>query len=134
MQEASIFTKILHKEIPGEIIFEDDQSFVILTIDPLTLGHLLVIPKEQIDSLWDVEDPLYKHLLTITKTMAERLKKVYSYPRVGMMVEGFGVPHAHIHVFGLEEGIEPTIQAHQDHPLHPTADELHQEADRLRRL
>lgn len=110
--EDSIFTKILNHEIPGEIIYEDEISAVLLTIEPITPGHCLVVPKQQIDSLWDLPPELYSHLLDITRMTAKKLEAAYDYTRVGMLVEGFGVPHAHIHVFGYTQPLEPTIIAH----------------------
>jgi len=133
MQEPSIFTKILTGELPGEIIYQDDTSFVILTIDPLSPGHLLVIPKEQVDHIWDLPDELYHHLFAVAKTMAEKIRTAYTYERVATVVEGFGVPHTHIHVFGLNQGIEPTIiqRVEAGHP-HASPEELKVQADRLR--
>ena len=132
MPEPSVFTRILAGEIPGEVIYKDDQCFVILTIDPLTPGHMLVVPLEEIDSLWDIETPLYHHLMDISKKMAKVIEKAYEYRRVGTAVEGFGVPHAHIHVFGLNEGINRTIVAHEANPHTATPEELKIEADKLR--
>ena len=132
MNEDSIFTKIINHEIPGEIIYEDDQCAVLLTIEPINPGHSLVVPKKQVDSLWDTDDELYQHLLALTKIIAKKIEKVYDYQRIGMLVEGFGVPHAHIHVFGYKEPLEPTITYHTAHKHTATADELAQEAAKLR--
>lgn len=111
--QDSIFTLILKGQIPGEVIYEDDKSFVILTVQPFTEGHMLVIPKVQVDSLWDVDDATYTHLFHISKQMAAKLGNAYpSYKRIGVLVEGFGVAHAHIHVFGYDEPMEPTITNH----------------------
>lgn len=130
--EDSIFTKIINGDIPGEIVYDDDQCVVMLTIEPLTPGHCLVVPRQQIDHLWDIADPLYQHLLSVAKKMALRLRNVYSYERIGMMVEGFGVPHAHIHVFGYEQPMEPTIVEHIAHKRMARPDELKAEAEKLR--
>ena len=73
---------------------------------------MLVIPRQQIDHLWDVDTTTYHHLFDVAKKMKERLNKAYpNYSRVGVIVEGFGVPHAHIHVFGYEEALEATVLA-----------------------
>ncbi|MEO8691844.1 MAG: HIT family protein [Candidatus Saccharimonas sp.] len=130
--EDSTFTKILKGEIPGEIIYQDDSSAVLLTIDPLTPGHCLVIPKQQVDSLWDLDSVLYHHLFDIAKQMARKIEANYNYIRVGMMVEGFGVPHAHIHVFGYTKPLEGTVQDHLAHPHLATPEELAIEAAKLR--
>lgn len=111
--QDSIFTKIIKGEIPGEVIYEDETCFVILTIEPLTEGHMLVIPREQTDSLWDVDQPVYTHLFNVAKQMQSKIKNAYpDYERVGLLVEGFGVSHAHIHVLGFHQPLEPTIEKH----------------------
>ncbi len=111
--QDSIFTKIRKGQIPGEIIYQDDVCFVLLTIQPFTEGHMLVIPNEQIDSLWDVDDQTYQHLFDVSKQMQTRLSDTYpDYKRIGLLVEGFGVPHAHIHVFGFHEALEETLEKH----------------------
>jgi len=130
--EDSIFTKIIKREIPAEIIYEDDTSIVILDIEPLTPGHLLVIPKEQIDHLWDVPQEAYEHLMLVTKQMADVLRKAYDYERIATVVEGFGVPHAHIHVSGLHEGLESTIIRHAATKRPATPEELKTEATKIR--
>lgn len=130
--EESVFTKILKHEIPGEIVYEDAIAAVILTIEPITPGHCLVIPKNQVDSLWDLESEMYHHLLDIAKRMARKIETVYDYKRVGMIVEGFGVPHAHIHVFGFAQPLEPTIAEYTKAKHIANAEELSQEAAKLR--
>jgi histidine triad (HIT) family protein len=132
MQEPSIFTKILSGEIKQEIIYQDNLCFVILTHEPFTPGHALVIPVEQVDHLWDVEDALYLHLMEVAKKIALKLRAVHSYERVGLIVEGYGVPHAHIHVFGYEQPLEPTITDHIAHRHTSTPEELKTEAYKLR--
>lgn len=103
MQQESIFTKIIKGEIPTYKIYEDDRVIAILTDRPLFEGHTLVIPKVQVDHLWDLEDDDYHYLLEISKKIAKKIRSVYNSPRVGMVVEGFGVPHAHIHLIPIYE-------------------------------
>jgi diadenosine tetraphosphate (Ap4A) HIT family hydrolase len=132
MAEPSIFTKIIGGEIKQHILYQDSQCFVILTHEPLTPGHLMVIPREQIDHLWDVEDDLYQHLMAVSKKMALKIREVYDYKRVGMIVEGFGVPHAHVHVFGLDKSLNASILDHEAKEkkiLSP--EELQPQADKL---
>lgn len=135
--EDSIFTKILNGQIPGEIIFQDDRAAVLLTIEPFSPGHLLVIPKQQVDHLWDVETETYHRLFDIAREASVHLRSVYNYPRIGTIVEGFAVPHAHIHVFGLIEPLEPTMdkrdarkKAGESLVIDPAV--LHAEAEKLR--
>lgn len=130
--EDSIFTKIIKGEIPGEVIFSDELCFVILTIEPISPGHMLIVPREQIDHVWDMPPDLYQHLMGIGKQMAELMRRAYSYKRVSLFVEGFGVPHAHLHINGLNEPIEPTIIRHAATKRFATPEELKLEADKLR--
>jgi histidine triad (HIT) family protein len=133
MNEPSVFTRIINGEINQHILYQDDQCFVILTHEPMTPGHLMVIPRKQIDHLWDIDDQLYTHLMMIAKKMALRMREVYDYKRIGMAVEGFGVPHAHIHVFGLDKSLNNSIIDHvaKEKKIF-TPEELGQEADKLR--
>lgn len=109
--QDSIFTKIIKGELPCHKIYEDDKIISILTIDPVTKGHTLVIPKEQVASVWDLEKSLYDYLFQKTKEISSHIQKSLQSNRVGMLVDGFGVPHTHIHLIPLDEGlsIEETI-------------------------
>lgn len=128
--EDSVFTKIMRGEIPGEIVYQDDSCAVLMTIEPFSPGHCLVVPRQQIDHLWDADDELYQHLMLVAKKVALAMRSAYDYPRIGQMVEGFGVPHAHIHLFGLTDMFEKVV-ATVDHG-NPSAQALKVEADKLR--
>ena len=130
--QDSIFTKIIKGEVPSEFIYQDDTAVVILTIEPLTEGHMLVIPRTQVDDLWELDDATYRHLWNVARMMTTRLRRAYDYERVGAVVEGFAVPHAHIHVFGYEQPLEPTIIKHAQRKDFASPEELHETADRLR--
>ncbi len=132
MSEPSVFTKIINGEIEQHILYQDEKCFAILTHEPMTPGHLLVIPREEIDELWDVEDELYQHLMMVTKKMALKMREVYDYKRIGTIVEGFGVPHAHIHVFGLDKSLNATVTDHiSKEKKILTPEELQTEAQKL---
>lgn len=130
--QDSIFTKIIKGEVPSEFIYQDDTTVVILTIEPLTEGHMLVIPRTQVDDLWELDETTYHHLWDVAKAMTTRLRKAYDYERIGAVVEGFAVPHAHIHVFGYEQPLEPTVMKRAGHKEFASPDELRETADRLR--
>ncbi|MCF8234457.1 MAG: HIT family protein [Bacteroidales bacterium] len=98
---ASIFTKIIKGEIPSYKIAENDQCFAFLDINPLAKGHTLVVPKKEIDYLFDVEDELYRLLFTFSKQVAKAIEKVIPCERVGIAVLGLEVPHAHIHLIPI---------------------------------
>lgn len=111
--EDSIFTKIIKGDIPAHKIYEDDKTLAFLTIDPVTDGHTLVVPKQQVDELWKLDDDLYHAVMLTVKKVANRLQEIIKPPRVGMALEGFGVAdHAHVHVFPLQKGLEPTFAEH----------------------
>ncbi|MFO8128762.1 MAG: HIT family protein [Bacteroidales bacterium] len=95
---ASIFSKIVQGEIPSFKIAEDDQCYAFLDINPIAKGHTLVIPKKEIDYIFDIEDELYKDLFQFSKRVARAVEKVVPCKRMGITVLGLEVPHAHIHV------------------------------------
>lgn len=116
MQEPSIFTRIINGEIPAHRVYEDERVIAFLDISPISQGHTLVVPKVQIDSLWDLDAADYDYLMTIVHRVADRLQQVLQPKRVAMTVDGFAVPHAHIHVFPVEKGLDSTILDHAHHP------------------
>jgi histidine triad (HIT) family protein len=95
----SIFTKIIKGEIPCHKIYEDKFTFAFLDIHPKQPGHTLVVPKKQVEFLWDLEDEEYKAVMATVKMVALRIRKVLDRPYVGMLVVGIDVPHAHVHVY-----------------------------------
>ena len=95
----SIFTKIIKGEIPCHKIYEDEKTFAFLDIHPKTPGHTLVIPKKQIEFVWDLEDEDYDALMKTVKKVALRLRDVMGGPYIGELVVGIDVPHAHVHVY-----------------------------------
>ena len=95
---SSIFTKIIHGEIPCHKIAENDQFFAFLDIRPIAPGHTLVIPKVEIDRFFDLDNDVLSHFLPFAKPIAEAIEKVIPCERVGLMVAGLEVPHAHLHL------------------------------------
>ena len=100
---ASIFTKIIQREIPSEIVHETDNVIVILDIHPIRPGHMLVIPKEEVDEFQNLDRETYREVMDIAYDMARLLKEKLEPPRVGVVVQGFDVPHAHVHVSPLHD-------------------------------
>ncbi len=95
---ASIFTRIVNGEIPCYKVAETENCFAFLDINPLAKGHTLVIPKKEIDYLFDVDDRLYSELFSFSKKVAHSIKAAIPCSRVGVAVIGLEVPHAHIHL------------------------------------
>jgi histidine triad (HIT) family protein len=98
---ASIFTKIINKEIPAHIVAENDKFLAFLDIMPLKKGHVLVIPKAEIDYIFDIEDELLSEMMVFAKQVATKIKKAIPCKKVGVAVVGLEVPHAHIHLIPI---------------------------------
>jgi len=99
---ASVFTKIVNGEIPSFKIAEDDKYYAFLDINPLAKGHTLVIPKQETDYLFDLDDDLLAGMMVFAKKVAKAIDKAVECKRVGVAVLGLEVPHAHIHLIPLQ--------------------------------
>lgn len=100
---ASIFTKIIQGEIPCYKIAENDSFIAFLDIHPLKKGHTLVVPKVEIDYIFDQDDQILKDLMVFAKKVAKGIEKVVSCNRIGISVIGLEVPHTHIHLIPIDE-------------------------------
>lgn len=98
---SSIFTKIINGEIPAYKIAEDENYLAFLDVMPLAKGHTLVIPKKEVDLIFDLEEEEYKNLWAFAQKVAKKIEKVVPCIRVGVAVVGLEVPHAHIHLVPL---------------------------------
>lgn len=99
----SIFTKIIKGEIPCHKVYEDDKTIVFLDIYPSSAGHMLVVPKKQIEFVWDLDDEDYEAVMKTSKKMARRAREVMGVKYVGIKVIGTDVPHAHVHVIPFDD-------------------------------
>tara|TARA_R110002124_G_scaffold100648_1_gene247669 strand:- start:805 stop:1197 length:393 start_codon:yes stop_codon:yes gene_type:complete len=99
---STIFSKIVRGEIPSYKIAENDEFFAFLDVFPIAKGHTLVIPKKEVDYIFDLDDELYTRLLLFAKSIVPALEKVVPCERIGMSVFGLEVPHAHIHLIPLK--------------------------------
>ncbi len=99
---ASIFSKIVNGEIPAYKVAEDENFLAFLDIFPVAKGHTLVIPKKEVDYLFDLDDKMYLGLQLFAKKVAEGLKKAVPCVKVGILVLGLEVPHAHIHLVPMQ--------------------------------
>ena len=95
---SSIFTKIVLGEIPCYKVAENDKFLAFLDITPIKKGHVLVIPKLEVDYIFDLEDELLSEMIVFSKTVAIKIKKILPCKKVGVTVIGLEVPHAHIHL------------------------------------
>ncbi len=98
---SSIFSKIVAGDIPAYKVAESNDFLAFLDINPLVEGHLLVIPKKEVDRLFDLDDETYTGLMIFAKIIATAMKKVFTCDRIGVTVLGLEVPHAHVHLIPL---------------------------------
>lgn len=94
----SIFTRIINREIRGHIIAEDDRFIAFLDITPLVEGHTLVVPKKEVDYIFDLDDSTLADMMVFAKKVAVAIKKTISCKRIGVAVIGLEVPHTHVHL------------------------------------
>lgn len=97
----SIFSKIIDKEIPCHLVAENHDAIAFMDINPIVLGHVLVVPKIECDNLFDLDDDNYRCLWMFVKKIQISIKEVIKCKRIGVSVAGFEVPHAHIHLLPI---------------------------------
>jgi histidine triad (HIT) family protein len=95
---ATLFTKIIEGEIPGRFVWRDDRAVVFLTIAPITRGHVLVVPIEEVDHWIDLDPELTSHLFRVAQTIGQAQDRALDARRIGVLIVGDEVPHVHIHV------------------------------------
>lgn len=98
---SSIFTKIINREIPSYKVAENENYYAFLDINPNAKGHTLVIPKKEVDKLFDLDSETYLGLMQFASKVAKALERVVSCNRIGMSVVGLEVPHAHVHLIPI---------------------------------
>ena len=125
----SIFSKIVSGEIPAHKVAESIDYLAFLDISPLTEGHVLVIPKKEVDYLFDLEDELYTGLHLFTKIVATAMKQAIPCKRIGVAVIGLEVPHAHIHLIPMNNVDDLNFARPK---LSPTPEELEATAEKIK--
>ena len=100
---STIFSKIISREIPAYIVYEDENFLAFLDINPLTEGHTLVVPKKEVDYIFDLDDEWLSKMMVFAKKVAKGIEKVVECKRVGVAVVGLEVPHCHIHLIPIEK-------------------------------
>lgn len=128
---ASIFSKIISGEFSAYKIAEDENCIAILDINPLVTGHVLVIPKKEIDNLFDIDDELYQALWLFAKQISFAIKKAIPCQRIGVAVIGLEVPHAHIHLVPLQTVGDINFTQSK---MHPSQEELQETMEKIRKF
>lgn len=95
---ASVFTRIIAGELPGTFVYTDDVCVAFMTINPISRGHLLVVPRIEIDQWTDLPDDISQHCFAVAKKLAKAQKQVLPCERIAVIIAGFEVPHCHLHV------------------------------------
>ncbi len=125
---ATIFSRIIAGEIPSYKVAEDDRFYAFLDINPLMKGHTLVVPKQEVDYLFDLDDRTLQDMIVFAKRVAEKIKCKIECKKVAMVVLGLEVPHAHIHLIPMNT--ESDIDFHKQ-KLELTPEEFAQIAQEL---
>jgi diadenosine tetraphosphate (Ap4A) HIT family hydrolase len=96
---ASVFTKIINGELPGRFVYEDDEVVAFLTIQPMTQGHTLVVPRAEIDQWQDVDPDAFNKVMGVAQLIGKAVCQAFGAERAGVIIAGLEVPHLHVHVF-----------------------------------
>jgi len=126
---SSIFSKIVAGEIPAHVVAETTEFLAFLDVSPLTMGHVLVIPKKEIDYIFDMDDESYFGLTLFAKIVARGIKKAFPCVKVGVAVIGLEVPHVHIHLIPMNNVNDMNFSKPK---LSPTQEELTEAALKIK--
>lgn len=99
---ASVFTLIIEGKIPGNFVYQDDIAVAILTIQPIREGHVLVIPRVEVDQWSDLPEEIAAHLTKVSHKIANAMKTIFPCKRIGLMIAGLEVPHTHVHLVPMD--------------------------------
>jgi histidine triad (HIT) family protein len=127
---SGVFTKIINREIPAHILLEDEHFIAFLDVNPLVQGHALVVPKAEVDYLFDLDDSTLSDIMLFARKVAVAIKKVVPCRKIGVSVVGLEVPHAHVHLIPINH-VEDMSFARPK--LKPDHEELASIADHIRR-
>lgn len=100
---ATIFTRILDGELPGRFVWRDDTCAAFLSINPLTVGHTLVVPRREVDHWLDLDEYEVEFLHVVGQRLGRAIQAAFEPARIGTVIAGFEVPHVHLHVFGADQ-------------------------------
>ncbi len=119
---ASVFSRIIAGELPARFVSDDDLCVAFLSIAPLREGHVLVVPREEVDHWLDLDDDLLAHLMVVSKRIGAALDRVYRPTKVGMMLAGLEVAHVHVHLVPIDSMRDMDFQGADNDPDAETLD------------
>jgi diadenosine tetraphosphate (Ap4A) HIT family hydrolase len=96
---TTVFTKIINRELPGRFVYEDDEVVAFLTIEPMTQGHTLVVPRAEIDKWQDIDNAVLGRIMSVAQLVGKAVCRAFDTDRAGVIIAGLEVPHLHVHVF-----------------------------------
>lgn len=129
--EPSIFTKIINGEIPSHKVYEDEKTFAFLDIHPIQPGQVLIVPKRQVEFVWDLDNDDYQALMVAAKKVAQHMRQVFpDKSRIAMHIEGLDVAHAHLKLFPFNTDAE--FRTHPDMDAEPDHEALAKMAERIK--
>lgn len=127
---ATLFTKIIDGEIPGTFVYQDDVCVAILDVAPMTEGHVMVVPREEISHWIDADEELLAHLTSVSRRIGRAQKEAFDCERIGVLVVGYEVPHLHVHVLPTNSMDDFDIS---DRAPMQTPEQLEGPAEKIRR-
>ncbi len=125
-----MFCKITRGEIPSNKVFENEEFIAFLDINPINPGHTLVVPKKHADYLFDLDDDEYSRIFKTAKFLAPKIQSAMNSKRIGVIVEGFLIPHVHIHLIPLHHGGELNMARAKS----ATPEELNEVAEKIKKM
>lgn len=129
-----LFCKLISGEFKAHTVYEDNDVFAFLDINPINTGHTLVIPKKHVVNFHEMDDKVYDKVMKIVKKLSQQINETFHPKKVGLMVMGWDVPHAHIHVVPMEDYHDITSKKYLESQKNvPSQEELAQTAEKLKK-
>jgi diadenosine tetraphosphate (Ap4A) HIT family hydrolase len=120
---ATLFTKIINREIPGRFVYEDDEFVAFLTIAPFTHGPTLVVPRAELDQWQDLDPATFGRIMALSQRIGQAVQAAFGAPRAGLLIAGLEVPHLHVHVFPASTLGDFDISGAEQNPSPESLDE-----------
>jgi histidine triad (HIT) family protein len=121
----TIFTRIIDGEIPGRFVWQDDLCVAFLDVRPLARGHVLVVPRDEIDHWIDLSPEVAAHVMGVAQRVGNAQRELLSPARIGMMIAGFEVPHVHVHVVPMDSMAALDFRNANPNPDQADLDQIH---------